>query len=255
MDQPLRTGDGLTHLVVAIDGPSGSGKSSVSRGVADALGLRYLDTGAMYRALTWWVLERGVAVSDQPAVARLAVDLPLVVGQDPRDAHFLVDGVDVSVDIRATRISEAVSAIATNLAVRTELVRRQREIIGAGGVVVEGRDITTVVASDAHVRILLTADERARLERRARELHGAADEAALAATHAQVVRRDALDSTVSEFRVAADGVHELDSSSLTLAQTVAAVLALVEQVTGISAATTESATVALPGHTAAGMRA
>lgn len=217
------------QIVVAVDGPSGSGKSSVSRDVARRLGLRYLDTGSMYRALTWWVLEQGVDPADRDAVARLARDLPLEVRMDPADPGVSVDGTDVTAAIRETRISSAVSAIATNLAVREELVRRQREVAEAGGVVIEGRDITTVVAPDAPVRVLLTASERARLARRALELHGAADEAALDATRDQVLRRDADDSTVAAFHEAADGVTVVDSSALTLDETVEAVLGLVEQ--------------------------
>jgi cytidylate kinase len=224
-------------VVVAIDGPSGSGKSSVSRAVAERLGLRYLDTGAMYRALTWWVLERGVDLADESTraeVAELAVRLPLEVSLSPTDVSVTVDGQDVTAAIREPRISAAVSAVATNLDVRAELVRRQREIAAQGGIVVEGRDITTVVAPDADVRVLLTADEAARLARRALELHGAADDAAIAATRDHVVRRDAQDSTVATFTEAADGVTELDSSTLSFEETVEALLGLVTARVGAS---------------------
>jgi cytidylate kinase len=220
-------------FVVAIDGPSGSGKSSVSREVAHRLGVGYLDTGAMYRAVCWACLEAGIDLADEPAVAQRARTLDLTVGTETGAPRVLVGGVDVTTEIRATRISAAVSAVATNLGVRAELRRRQREIIDAerdgarGGVVAEGRDITTVVAPDADVRILLTADEGARLARRALEVHGSDDEAALAATRDQVLRRDADDSTVSSFHEAADGVLHLDSSALTFEQTVAAVLSAV----------------------------
>lgn len=220
-------------IVVAVDGPSGSGKSSVCRGVARRLGLRYLDTGSMYRALTWWVLERGVDPADRPEVARLAGELPLQVRMDPADPGVSVDGTDVSAAIRETRISTAVSAIATNLAVREELVRRQQAIAAEGGVVIEGRDITTVVAPGAPVRVLLTANEEARLARRALEVHGADDAAALEATRDQVLRRDADDSTVAAFHEAADGVTVVDSSAMTLEQTIDAVLALVARVTAV----------------------
>jgi cytidylate kinase len=221
-------------LVVAIDGPSGSGKSSVSRAVARRLGLAYLDTGAMYRALAWWCLDQGVDLADRDAVAAAGERLPLVVTTDPGEVHVLVDGTDVSEQIRTTRVSEQVSLVATNLAVREQMRLRQRALIAAdpAGTVAEGRDITTVVAPDADVRVLLTADERTRLARRARELHGATDEQALAATHDQVVRRDRDDSTVSQFVSAADGVVTVDSSELDLDQVVDAVLALVEQRTG-----------------------
>jgi len=225
------------RLVVAVDGPSGSGKSSVSRAVAQRLGLRYLDTGAMYRALTWWALDRGVDLADPstgPQVAELARTLPLEMPESPTGTTVMVDGHDVTAAIREPRISAAVSAVATNLAVRAELVRRQQqEIAAAGGIVVEGRDITTVVAPDAAVRVLLTADETARLARRALEVHGSDDETAIAATRDHVVRRDAQDSTVATFTEAADGVTVVDSSSMTFEETVDAVLALVRQAAGV----------------------
>jgi CMP/dCMP kinase len=150
-------------LVVAIDGPSGSGKSSVARGVAERLGLRFVDTGAMYRALTWWALSRKVDLADTEQVAALARDLPLQLGTDPDDPYVLVDGQDVGAAIRTPEISAAVSAVATNLGVRAELVRRQRTLAEEGGAVIEGRDITTVVAPDADVRVLLTASQSARM--------------------------------------------------------------------------------------------
>jgi cytidylate kinase len=214
-------------LVVAIDGPSGSGKSSVARGVAERLGLRFVDTGAMYRALTWWALSRGVDLEDTDRVAALARELPLQLGTDPEDPYVLVDGKDVGEAIRTPDISAAVSAVATNLGVRKELVRRQRALAAEGGVVVEGRDITTVVAPDADVRVLLTASESARLARRALEVHGSDDSDAIEATVDLVVGRDAVDSTVATFTEAAEGVTLVDSSHMTLEQTIAAVIALV----------------------------
>ena len=217
-------------VVVAVDGPSGSGKSSVSREVATRLGLRYLDTGAMYRALTWWALERGVDLDDMDEVARLARRLPLVIGTDPAGTLLTVAGVDVSAAIREPRISAAVSAVATNLEVRAELVRRQREIAAEGGIVVEGRDITTVVAPEADVRVLLTASERARLARRALEVHGTDADHAIEATRDHVVRRDARDSTVATFLEAGEGVTVVDSSHLSFEETVDAVLGLVHAV-------------------------
>ena len=219
-------------LVIAIYGPSGSGKSTVSRAVAQRLDLAYLDTGAMYRALTWWCTEQGVDLEDQPAVARAARDLPLHMGTDPRAPFVQVSGVVIDEAIRATVISELVSKVATNLAVRDELRQRQRALIAesvktCGGVVAEGRDITTVVAPDAEVRILLVASQQARLARRARELHGDADHAAVSATHDQVVRRDQDDSTVSQFMEPASGVTRVDTSDLDFQQSVEAVLAVV----------------------------
>ncbi len=215
-------------LVVAVDGPSGSGKSSVCREVARRLGLRYLDTGAMYRALTWWVLERGVDLDDTEQVAALARELPLELGDSPDTRLLTVGGTDITAAVREPRISAAVSKVATNLGVREELVRRQREIAAAGtGIVVEGRDITTVVAPDADVRVLLTASEQARLARRALEVHGTDDDHAIAATRDHVVRRDAQDSTVADFLEAGEGVTVVDSSDLSFEETVQAVLDLV----------------------------
>lgn len=229
----METGELSRAVVVAIDGPSGSGKSSVSRGVASALGLAYLDTGAMYRAATWWCLHQGVPLTDVDAVAAQVRALPLVMGLDPANPTVHVDGTDVGEAIRTTEISAAVSAVATNLEVRAELGRLQRELIDAArGIVAEGRDITTVVAPDADVRVLLTASEEARLARRARDVHGTDDAAAVEATRDQVLRRDADDSTVVQFHVAADGVVTVDSSHLDLDQTVQAVLDVVESVVG-----------------------
>lgn len=222
------------RVVIAVDGPSGSGKSTVSREVARRLSLTYLDTGAMYRAVCWWCLNRGVPLADTDAVAAASRVITLHMGTDPDAPTVVVHGRDITSEIRHSSISSAVSAVATNLGVREELRRRQRQIIDAsvGGCVVEGRDITTVVAPDADLRVLLTADEGARLARRALEVHGVVDEMALAATHDQVVRRDRDDATVSSFLTAADGVLTLDSSRLSLEQTIGALMALVEQVTG-----------------------
>jgi cytidylate kinase len=223
-------------LVIAVDGPSGSGKSSVSREVASRLDLEYLDTGAMYRAACWSVLDAGIDPADPTqaeAVAEHVRRLDLTMATDPGAPSVWTAGRDITAEIRETRISTAVSAVATNLNVRAELRRRQRELIGVArrgshqGCVAEGRDITTVVAPDADVRILLTASEEARLARRARELHGSDDAKAVEATRDQVIRRDADDSTVSDFQVAADGVLHLDSSALDFEQTVLAVLAAV----------------------------
>lgn len=225
-----------SSLVVAIDGPSGSGKSTVARRVAEALGLRYLDTGAMYRALTWWLLEQGVDLADRDDVAVLARKLPLRMGTDPGHPTVHVGDVDVGAAIRETRISSVVSEVAMNLGVRGELVRRQRAEVERGGVVVEGRDITTVVAPDAPVRVLLTAREDVRLVRRARDLHGADHADAVAATRDQVVRRDADDSTVASFVQAADGVDIVDSSHHSVDETVAAVLDLVRRRAGVAPA-------------------
>lgn len=225
---PARDG---RQLVVAVDGPSGSGKSSVSKEVARRFGLAYLDTGAMYRALTWWCLDRGVDLSDGDAVAEAARALPLAQGTDPDRELVLVGGADVGVEIRGARVTEAVSAVATNPAARAVLVARQQELIADSGrrIVAEGRDITTVVAPDADARILLTADERARMIRRGLQNGGVEDAEQL---REQVVGRDAKDSTVVNFTEAADGVVTIDSSALTVEQTVQAVIDVVVRAAG-----------------------
>ena len=213
-------------LVVAIDGPSGSGKSSVSREVARRLRLAYLDTGAMYRALTWYCLDQGIDLEDRAAVEQAAEELPLEISTSPLEEYVRVDGAEVTQEIREPAISAAVSAVATTLGARTELIRRQRELIEQHHrrIVVEGRDITTVVAPGAEVRMLLTASEEARLRRRGIQLGGSQNEQELAA---QVTHRDAKDSTVVNFTQAADGVVTLDSSDLDFDGTVDAALAIV----------------------------
>jgi len=223
--------------VIAIDGPSGSGKSSVSREVARRLGLAYLDTGAMYRAAAIWVASQGIDLSDDAAVANAVSQMPLEMGLDPVNPLVTLAGKDVTKDIRAEQISTVVSRIATNLAVRANMKQRQQAIIAAAhspGIVAEGRDITTVIAPDAEVRLLLTASPEARLRRRALENAGVADAATVAATKDQVLRRDADDATVSQFLTAAPGVITVDSSDLDFEQTVAAVLAVIAAETGVN---------------------
>lgn len=215
--------------MVAVDGPSGSGKSTLARGIARCAGLAYLDTGAMYRAVTWAARERGLDLSDAIAVAALCRGLDIDISTDPSTRSVRVDGSDVTEAIRAPELSAVVSAVATNLAVRADLVARQRAVATRGGVVLEGRDTTTVVAPDADVRVLLTADEATRLARRAREVRGTDDAAALAATHAEVLQRDARDATVADFTTAADGVTVVDSSGHDAAQVLAIVLGLVQR--------------------------
>ncbi|MBF6672155.1 MULTISPECIES: (d)CMP kinase [Glutamicibacter] len=210
------------QLVIAIDGPSGSGKSSVSKAVARELGAAYLDTGAMYRAITYSVLADGTDLSDANAIAQAVRDAQLEISVDPDAELVQIGGVDVTAAIREPRISEQVSTVATNLDARAELVRRQQEIIKANlRIVAEGRDITTVVAPDADARILLTASEEARLRRRGLQLGGTQNDSQLAN---QVLARDAKDSTVVNFTQAADGVMTVDSSDLDFEQTIAAVL-------------------------------
>ncbi|HEX6469231.1 MAG TPA: (d)CMP kinase [Streptosporangiaceae bacterium] len=203
-------------LVIAVDGPAGSGKSSAAKGAARTLGLRYLDTGAMYRAMTWWMLHTGVPVDDPAAVADAAARPAIEVGTDPDAPTISVDGADVSAPIRTREVSNAVSAVASVPEVRRRMVALQRDIIRAGGIVAEGRDIGTIVAPDADLKVFLTASDRVRAQRRAKDL--LADPAATVdITLAEQARRDRLDSTrkTSPLAKAADAV-EIDSTTLTL---------------------------------------
>ena len=171
MSAPARIG-----VVVAIDGPSGSGKSSTSRGVATRLGLRYLDTGAMYRAITWWMLRHDVPVDDPTAVAACCCEPTIAAGTDPVAPTITVDGVDVAAAIRTPEVTGAVSQVSAVPQVRARLLDLQREVIAAAlggpGIVVEGRDIGSTVAPDADVKVYLTADAAARAQRRAAEEGG-----------------------------------------------------------------------------------
>lgn len=213
-------------LVIAIDGPSGSGKSSTARGVAQKLGLAFLDTGAMYRAATWLVLHSDVAAEDLDAVADLVQRAEIDITLDPAAPTIAIDGHDVTDAIREPVVSAAVSSVATNLAVRADLVARQQGIIAGAeqGIVAEGRDITTVVAPDAPVRVLLVADPAARVARRQAEL---GQKVTSADVTDQVIRRDRDDSRVAAFTEAAEGVVVVDSTHLTLAQVVDAIADLV----------------------------
>ncbi|MFF0342942.1 (d)CMP kinase [Kribbella sp. NPDC004875] len=218
-------------MIIAVDGPSGSGKSSTARGVATRLGLRFLDTGATYRAVTWSAVQRGLDLDDTAAVAQRARELRLEISTDPGNQFVIADGTDVTAAIREPRISEVVSKIATNLDVRKELIRRQRAIIDdaqpSGGIVVEGRDIATVVATDAELKVLLTADQEARMARRGAEL--AAGSVTAEELRDQIVRRDADDSTVSEFQVASDGAVTIDSTYMTLEEVVDVICRLAKE--------------------------
>ena len=224
-------------LVVAVDGPSGSGKSSVSKAVARRLGAAYLDTGAMYRAVAWHCLHEGVDLADAEAVAAAAVAMDLDQSTDPDVEAVRVGGTDVTEAIRGPEVTDTVSTVAVVIPVREELHRRQRAAIAAAGrMVAEGRDITTVVAPDAHARVLLTASEAVRTARRSGQLTAAGEPGVDAGTlHRQVAGRDARDATVSTFDRPADGVALVDSTELDFEQTVAAVLAAVEDQAGIPA--------------------
>jgi CMP/dCMP kinase len=219
-------------LVVAIDGPSGSGKSTVARGVARALGIGYLDTGAMYRAITWLALDRGVATDDESALTALAEDAELVLSPDPDELVVRVDGIDVTSAIRGDAVTGAVSRVSAVPGVRAALVRRQREVIASGPVAVEGRDIGTTVAPEAPVKVFLTADPAARAERRGREVAGPTlDRTTLSATEEALRRRDEADSgrAASPLSQAADAVV-IDSTELTADEVVERVLSEVAAV-------------------------
>jgi cytidylate kinase len=209
--------------VVAVDGPSGSGKSTVSQRLAAALGARYLDTGAMYRAVTWAVLQAGVDPGDAEAVAKVAADARLTSGTDPENPTIRLDGAAVDGEIRSPEVTAVVSAVAAVPAVRRLLVAQQREIIAAAErIVVEGRDIGTVVAPDARLKVYLTASADTRAHRRSTEV--AAD---LDATAADLARRDRLDSTrATDPLMKAPDAVELDTTGLSIDEVVARLLAL-----------------------------
>jgi cytidylate kinase len=220
----------VSAVVVAIDGPAGSGKSSVSKAAARELGYSYLDTGAAYRALAWRCLEEGIDTHGPADVIESLPTFDYSIGVDP-DGYFVkVGGETVTDDIREPRVSHVVSSVARIPEVREHLTDLFRGIIATAptpGIIVEGRDITTVVAPDARVRILLTASEEARMGRRSAELAGESAEATANALSA----RDAQDSRVVDFMNAADGVTTIDSTDLDFEQTIAAVVSLVRSST------------------------
>jgi CMP/dCMP kinase len=188
--------------IIAIDGPSGSGKSTLARGVARALGLRYLDTGAMYRALTFWMLEHGVDVNDATAVATRSNDAAIIPFTDPDSEGISIDGKMVIEEIRSAAVTQSVSAVSAVPAVRSRLVQLQRDLAASGGMVMEGRDIGSVVLPDADLKIFLTADSRVRAERRSDQNAEMANEGdvskVLTDVHdnlADLARRDELDSS------------------------------------------------------------
>ncbi|MFG2041445.1 (d)CMP kinase [Dactylosporangium sp. NPDC048998] len=216
------------QLVVAVDGPSGSGKSTISRRVAQALNARYLDTGAMYRAVTYAVLRDNVDLGDADKIAAVAEGVQLTIGTDPATPHISVDGIAVDREIRGPEVTRAVSAVSAVPAVRALLVARQREIIAeAERIVVEGRDIGTVVAPDADLKVYLTADAEERARRRSSE-----DATSQAATAADLARRDRLDSSraADPLRQAEDAVV-LDTTSLGIDEVVERLQHMLDKVT------------------------
>jgi cytidylate kinase len=217
-------------LVIAIDGPSGSGKSTVARRVAAALHLRYLDTGAVYRALTWAVLDRAVDPDNVDGVLAVAGVAQIRVSTDPQAQVVSVDGRDVAAAIRGPEVTGAVSAVSAIPQVRERLVALQRAIIGAGGIVVEGRDIGTVVAPDSPVKIFLTASPEMRAARRSADAEISVGDRDVSSVQADLARRDTLDSTraASPLAMAPDAV-QLDSTAMDEDAVVARVLDLVAQ--------------------------
>lgn len=218
-------------VIVAIDGPSGTGKSSTSRAVATRLGFGYLDTGAQYRAVTWWMLANGIDVNDPVAVAAAAGKPSVVSGTDPAGPTITVDDTDVSGPIRSQEITAAVSAVSAVAEVRTRITALQRSIAGStgGGIVVEGRDIGTTVLPDAGLKIFLTASPAARAARRRGELAGAGAPS-LDATKEALAKRDAADSgrRTSPLAQAEDAVV-VDTTEMSLEQVIGRVIELVEQ--------------------------
>lgn len=209
--------------VVAVDGPSGSGKSTVSRRLAVAVDGAYLDTGAMYRAATWAVLQAGADLADPDAIAKIALETELSIGTDPTAPHFAANGINVDAPIRGPEVTGAVSAVAAVPLVRKQMVMLQQAIISSyPRIVVEGRDIATVVAPDADLKVYLTASSAARAERRSAE-----DATDVAATEADLARRDRLDSSraVDPLRQASDAI-EVDTTGMGIDDVVAYLLGL-----------------------------
>lgn len=218
--------------VVALDGPSGTGKSTVAKRLAGALHARYLDTGAMYRAVTLAVLDAGIDPADPVAVAGLAPTVDLVIGTDPAAPTVEIAGRNVAAEIRTQRITSWVSAVAGVPSVRTVLIDAQRKIIADaldadGGIVVEGRDIGAVVAPDAALKVYLDASPEARAKRRTRQDAAAGRLATVDATRADVDRRDSIDARTTPLRPATDAI-ELDTTDLDVHGVVAALLSMVD---------------------------
>jgi cytidylate kinase len=235
-DMPdISASDPRGGLVIAVDGPSGSGKSTAARQVAGALGLRYLDTGSMYRALTWWLLSQHVDVADTAAVLSRLGEPVITVGTSPQTPRILVNGTDAGSQIRTREVSNAVSAVAAIPQVRHLMVGMQQEIIAEAvaaraGIVAEGRDIGTVVAPRAPVKVYLTASETARAERRSADL--ANDPAATVATiRREQARRDRKDS--GQMAMAADAV-EIDTTRLGLDDVVAEIVRMARSWTAVT---------------------
>ncbi len=223
--------------VIAIDGPAGSGKSTVSQGVASRLGLRYLDTGAMYRAMTWAMLDAGIDVDDPAAVAAHEPSVVITSGTDPAEPTIHVNGIDVAVPIRGDDVTGAVSAVSAVPGVRERLVQIQRDAVqearGARtGIVVEGRDITTVVVPDADLKVFITADPQVRAVRRAAQEQGLGKASVdVDRTHSALLERDAKDSgrTASPLVRALDAVL-VDTTEMSLDEVIDHVCSLADAI-------------------------
>ena len=215
-------------VIVAIDGPSGTGKSSTSKAVATQLGLSYLDTGAQYRAITWWMVTNGIDITDPSAIAAVAGKPEIISGTDPSAPAITVDGTDVAGPIRTQEVTSKVSAVSAVPEVRARITELQRSIAADAelGIVVEGRDIGTTVLPDADLKIFLTASPEARAARRSGELKGAD----IKSTREALLKRDAADSSRKTSPLAkADDAVEVDTSDLTLQQVIECVVTLVEE--------------------------
>lgn len=226
----------MTGIVIAVDGPSGVGKSTVCREVARRLGLSYLDTGATYRVAALYCLREGIDLNDDDAVVAAVETMNVKIGLDPDNPSVTLDHEDVSRLIRSEAVTGTVSEVAMNLDARSVLGRLQRELISSemtggrssgAGIIAEGRDVTTVVAPDADVRILLTADPEVRVTRRTLET----DTSEILGVRDAVLGRDAKDATVADFHIAADGVIAIDTTNLTIDEVAAAIVDLAHRAT------------------------
>lgn len=223
---------GRLHGVIALDGPSGTGKSTVARQLADSLAARYLDTGAMYRAVTLAVLRAGTELTDRAAIGATAAAVTLAIDTDPRAPAIRLDGDDVGPDIRGREVTDAVSAVAAVPEVRSVLIAQQQRIIAdtvrAGdGIVVEGRDIGTVVAPDAGLKVYLTASADVRARRRSDQDTAAGRASSAAQVRVSVERRDSLDTRTTPLRPADDAV-ELDTTDLDVPGVLAELTSMVD---------------------------